>query len=100
MPPKRKSSASSSSISKKSKPPPVVTLGKAALEIHGNGEVLNTNQVNELAAYTQYLEAQTEEHQKAETSLNRKGGKKLSQAEIEVDAERLRGNVQRGMRSS
>lgn len=97
MPPKRKSAASSFSAPKKSKNSTTVTLGKAALEAHGSGETLGEDQVSELVAYTQYLETQVGAYQKTENPLNRKGGKELSQAEIEVEAERLRGNVERGI---
>lgn len=97
MPPKRKSAVSSTPASKKPKVSPIVTLGRAALKARGNGETLSEDEVSALAAYTQHLETQVEAYQKTENFLNRKGGKELSRAEIEADAERLKGNIERGI---
>lgn len=99
MPPKRKSAASSSSISKKPKSSSViVTLGKAALEAHGGGKILNDDQANELTAYIQHLKAQAEVYQNIENSLSRKGGDEPSETDIEAAAQSLREDVDKRIR--
>lgn len=97
MPPKRKSVAPRALASKKPKISPIITLGKAALKTRGNGDTLGEDEVSALAAYTQHLETQVEAYQKTDNFLNRKSGKELSRAEIEADAERLKGNIERGI---
>lgn len=97
MPPKRKASSSAAS-SKRNKvtEPPVVTDGRIALEEYEETEGSDSN-AQKLIAYVRYLEDKVKGYEKAETSLARKGGKELSEAEINADAERLRGTVERGI---
>lgn len=98
MPPRRKSAASSSSTSKNPESSSVVTLGKAALRAHGGGNIPNDDQTDDLMAYIQHLQARAEEYQKIENYLSRKGEDEPSETDIEAAAQKLRENVDSGIR--
>lgn len=98
MPPIRTSAASSSSTSEKPDSSSVVTLGKAAIRAHGGGKTPNDDQNDHLMAYIQHLRARAEEYQKMENYLRRKGEDEPSETDIEAAAQKLRENVDSGIR--
>lgn len=95
MPPIRTSAASSSSTSEKPESSSVVTLGKAAIRAHSGGKSPNDD---DFMAYIQHLRARAEEYQKVENYLRRKGEDEPSETDIEAAAQKLRENVDSGIR--
>lgn len=68
------------------------------MKARGGGKILNDDQTDDLTAYIQHLQARAEEYQKIENYLSRKGSDEPSETDIEAAAQKLRENVDSGIR--